>query len=68
MFAEQIGMPTALIVMSLFTQMLLDYVVSFSAVATTTFRVLLIGILAWAAGTIALRFVDTLMLRMTRRL
>ncbi|MDR5876019.1 mechanosensitive ion channel family protein [Vreelandella gomseomensis] len=68
MFAEQIGMPTALIVMSLFTQMLLDYVVSFSAVATTTFRVLLIGILAWGAGTIALRFVDTLMLRMTRRL
>lgn len=68
MFAEQIGMPTALIVMSLFTQMLLNYVVSFSAVATTTFRVLLIGILAWAAGTIAMRFVDTLMLRMTRRM
>lgn len=68
MFAEQIGTPAALIVMSLFTQMLLDYVVSFSAVATTTFRVLLIGILAWGAGTIALRFVDTLMLRMTRRL
>ncbi|GEN29170.1 hypothetical protein HVA01_28160 [Halovibrio variabilis] len=68
MFAGQIGMPAALIVMSLFTQMLLDYVVSFSAVATTTFRVLLIGILAWGAGTIALRFVDTLMLRMTRRL
>ncbi|QNI02154.1 mechanosensitive ion channel [Halomonas sp. SH5A2] len=68
MFAGQIGMPTALIVISLFTQMLLNYVVSFSAVATTTFRVLLIGILAWGAGTIALRFVDTLMLRMTRRL
>ncbi|MCA1773707.1 MAG: mechanosensitive ion channel family protein [Halomonas sp.] len=68
MFAGQIGMPAALIVISLFTQMLLDYVVSFSAVATTTFRVLLIGIFAWCAGTIALRFVDTLMLRMTRRL
>ncbi|MDQ7727843.1 mechanosensitive ion channel domain-containing protein [Halomonas sp. SpR8] len=68
MFAGQIGMPAALIVISLFTQMLLDYVVSFSAVATTTFRVLLIGILAWCAGSIALRFVDTLMLRMTRRL
>lgn len=68
MFVGQIGTPAALIVMSLFTQMLLNYVVSFSAVATTTFRVLLIGILAWAAGTIAMRFVDTLLLRMTRRM
>lgn len=67
-FASQIGMPAALIVMSLVTQVLLDYVVSFSAVATTTFRVLLISILAWGAGTIALRLVDTIMLRMTRRL
>ena len=67
-FASQIGMPAALIAMSLVTQGLLDYVVSFSAVATTTFRVLLISILAWGAGTIALRLVDTIMLRMTRRL
>ncbi|MFB9866932.1 mechanosensitive ion channel family protein [Vreelandella sulfidaeris] len=67
-FVSQIGMPTALIAMSIVTQMLLDYVVSFSAVATTTFRVLLISILAWGAGTIALRLVDTIMLRMTRRL
>lgn len=67
-FASQIGMPAALIAMSLVTQMFLDYVVSFSAVATTTFRVLLISILAWGAGTIALRLVDTIMLRMTRRL
>ena len=67
-FASQIGMPAALIAMSLVTQVLLDYVVSFSAVATTTFRVLLISILAWGAGTIALRLVDTIMLRMTRRL
>lgn len=67
-FASQIGMPAALITMSLITQMLLDYVVSFSAVATTTFRVLLISILAWGAGTIALRLVDIIMLRMTRRL
>jgi len=67
-FADQIGVPVALIVMSLVTQMLLDYVVSFSAVATTTFRVLLIAIMAWGAGTIALRLVDTIMLRMTRRL
>jgi small-conductance mechanosensitive channel len=67
-FASQIGMPTALIVMSLVTQMLLDYVVSFSAVATTTFRILLISILAWGAGTIALRLVDTIMLGTMRRL
>lgn len=62
-FADQIGVPMAMIVMSLVTQMLLDYVVSFSAIATTTFRVLLISIMAWGAGTIALRFVDTIMLR-----
>ena len=67
-FADQIGVPVALIVMALFTQALLDYVVSFSAVATTTFRVLLIAVMAWGAGTIALRLVDTIMLRMTRRL
>ena len=67
-FADQIGVPVAFIVVSLFTQMLLDYVVSLSAVATTTFRVLLIAIMAWGAGTIALRLVDTIMLRMTRRL
>lgn len=67
-FAARIKVPTALIVMSLVSQMLLDYVVSFSAVVTTSFRVLLIAILAWGAGTVALRLVDTLMLRMTRRL
>ncbi|WP_083025054.1 mechanosensitive ion channel family protein [Vreelandella lionensis] len=67
-FADQIGVPVAMIVMSLVTQMLLDYVVSFSAVATTTFRVLLISIMAWGAVTIALGVVDTIMLRMTRRL
>lgn len=67
-FASQIGMPGALIAMSLVTQMVLDYVVSFSAVATTTFRVLLISILAWGVGTVALRLVDTIMLRLTRRI
>jgi len=67
-FASQIGMPAALIAMSLVTQMVLDYVVSFSAVATTTFRVLLISIMAWGVGTIALRLVDTIMLRLTRRI
>nr|WP_298415875.1 mechanosensitive ion channel family protein [uncultured Halomonas sp.] len=67
-FVEQIRMPVVLVVMSLVTQMALDYVVSFSAAATTTFRVLLIAVLAWGGGAIALRLVDTLMLRMTRRL
>ncbi|NYS61641.1 mechanosensitive ion channel family protein [Vreelandella salicampi] len=67
-FADQIGVPMALVVVSLVTQTLLDYVVSFSAVATMTFRVVLISILAWGIGTIALRLVDTLMLGMTRRL
>ncbi|WP_245798095.1 mechanosensitive ion channel family protein [Chromohalobacter japonicus] len=67
-FAGRIKTPVALVVMSLVTQAVLDYVVSFSAVATTTFRVLLIVILAWGAGTVALRLVDTLMLRLTRRL
>lgn len=67
-FAGQIGVPMALVVVSLVTQTLLDYVVSFSAVVMTTFRVVLISILAWGIGTIALRLVDTLMLGMTRRL
>lgn len=66
-FISQVRGPMALIVMSLVTQVLLDYVVSFSAVATTSFRVLLIAILAWSGGTIALRLVDTIMLRMMRR-
>ncbi|MHB0776016.1 mechanosensitive ion channel family protein [Halomonas sp. WWR20] len=67
-FVGQIRGPMALVVMSLVTQVLLDYVVSFSAVATASFRVLLIAILAWGVGTIALRLVDTIMLRMMRRL
>ncbi|OLO04637.1 mechanosensitive ion channel family protein [Salinicola socius] len=67
-FAKQIRGPVALIVMSLLTQALLDYVVSFSAAATITLRVVLIAILAWGAGAVALRLVDTMMLKMTRRL
>ncbi|WP_353979713.1 mechanosensitive ion channel domain-containing protein [Salinicola endophyticus] len=67
-FAKQIRGPVALIVMSLLTQALLDYVVSFSAVATTTLRVVLIAILAWGIGAVGLRLVDTMMLKMTRRL
>ncbi|MCK0713615.1 mechanosensitive ion channel family protein [Chromohalobacter sarecensis] len=67
-FVGRIKVPVALVVISLATQAVLDYVVSFSAVATTSFRVLLIIILAWSGGTIALRLVDTLMLQVTRRL
>ncbi|WP_110688913.1 mechanosensitive ion channel family protein [Salinicola endophyticus] len=67
-FAKQIRGPVALIVMSLLTQALLDYVVSFSAVATITLRVVLIAILAWGIGAVGLRLVDTMMLKMTRRL
>ncbi|QJQ95131.1 MULTISPECIES: mechanosensitive ion channel family protein [Halomonadaceae] len=67
-FASRIRGPMALLVMSLVAQVLLDYVVSFTAVATTFIRVLLITIMAWGGGTIALRLVDTIMLRMMRRL
>ncbi|MGM8850971.1 mechanosensitive ion channel family protein [Salinicola halophyticus] len=67
-FAKQIRGPVALIVMSLLTQALLDYVVSFSAAATITLRVVLIAILAWGTGAVGLRLVDTMMLKMTRRL
>ncbi|WP_110686662.1 mechanosensitive ion channel domain-containing protein [Salinicola aestuarinus] len=67
-FAGQVRVPLALIAMSLTTQTLLDYVVSFSAAATTTLRVILMGVLAWGIGTIALRVVDAVMLKMMRRL
>ncbi|MCK2041331.1 mechanosensitive ion channel family protein [Chromohalobacter sp. TMW 2.2308] len=67
-FVGRIKTPVALVVMSLVTQTVLDYVVSFSAVATTSFRVLLIVILAWGGCTIALRLVDTFMLQITRHL
>ncbi|WP_089795884.1 mechanosensitive ion channel family protein [Halomonas korlensis] len=67
-FVSQIKVSMALVVMSLVAQSLLDYAVSFSAVATTFFHILLITIMAWGVGTIALRLVDTFMLKMTRRL
>ncbi len=67
-FTDRIRGPLAFIVMSLATQMLLSYVVSFSAVITTSLRVVLIVVLGWAAGIIALRLVDTIMVRMMRRL
>ncbi|MDT8880541.1 mechanosensitive ion channel family protein [Halomonas saccharevitans] len=67
-FAQMIRLPLAFIVMSLLTQWLLDYVVSFSGLVTAIFRGLLVIIMAWGVGLIALRLVDTLLIRMTRRL
>ncbi|MFQ3786462.1 mechanosensitive ion channel family protein [Halomonas sp. A29] len=67
-FAGKIGGPMALLVMAFVAQALLDYVVSFSAVATSFIRVLLIILIAWGVGTIALRLVDTLLLKVTRRI
>lgn len=67
-FASRIRSPMALLVMAFVAQILLDYVVSFTAVATTFIRVLLITLIAWGVGTIALRLVDTLLLKVTRRM
>lgn len=67
-FAGQIKMPMAFVAMTLVAQTLLNYVVSFSAVATTSFRIILITILAWGVGMIALRFVDVILLELKRRL
>ncbi len=67
-FAGRIGGAMALLVMAFVAQALLDYVVSFTAMATTFIRVLLIIIVAWGVGTIALRLVDTILLRVTRRI
>ncbi|MGQ4878528.1 mechanosensitive ion channel family protein [Billgrantia sp. LNSP4103-1] len=67
-FAGKIGGPVALLAMAFVARALLDYVVSFSAVATTFIRVLLILLIAWGVGTIALRLVDTILLKVTRRI
>ncbi|MBB3230134.1 mechanosensitive ion channel family protein [Halomonas stenophila] len=67
-FAGRIGIPMALLVMAFTAQVLLDYVVSFTAVATTFIRVLLMLLIAWGVGTIALRLVDTILLKVTRRI
>lgn len=67
-FTDEIRLPMALVVMTLVAQALLDYVVSFSAVATTSFRILLIAILAWGMAVIALRFVDVVLLKIKRHL
>lgn len=66
-YASQIKVPVALVVMTIVAQFLLNYVVSFSAVATTSFRILLITITAWGVGLIALRFVDVILLNVKRR-
>nr|WP_163500862.1 mechanosensitive ion channel domain-containing protein [Halomonas socia] len=67
-FAGRIRGPMALLVMAIVAQAVLDYVVSFTAVATTFIRILLIILIAWGVGTIALRLVDTLLLKVTRRI
>jgi small-conductance mechanosensitive channel len=67
-FTGNIRVPLSFIAMSLMAQFLLDYVVSFSGAATTSFRVLLIIIFAWGVGLVALRLLDTFLLRMTRRM
>ncbi|PAU76139.1 mechanosensitive ion channel family protein [Halomonas salipaludis] len=67
-FTGRIRVPMALLVMAFVAQAVLDYVVSFTAVATTFMRVLLIILIAWGVGTIALRLVDTLLLKVTRRI
>ncbi|MCE9665651.1 mechanosensitive ion channel family protein [Halomonas sp. M5N1S17] len=67
-FASRIRGPMALLVMAFVAQALLDYVVSFTAVATTFIRILLIILIAWGVGTVALRLVDTLLLKVTRRM
>ncbi|MGM0983368.1 MAG: mechanosensitive ion channel family protein [Pseudomonadota bacterium] len=67
-FAQMIRLPLAFIAMALLAQWLLDYVVSFSGLISATLRVLLVIVMAWGVGLIAVRLVDTLLLRMTRRL
>jgi small-conductance mechanosensitive channel len=67
-FASRIQGPMALLVMAFVARALLNYVVSFTAVATTFIHVLLILLIAWGAGTIALRLVDTILLKVTRRI
>lgn len=67
-FAGQIKVPVALVAMMLLAQVLFNHVVSFSAVATTTFRILLVSIMAWGVGMIGLRFVDVILLNVKRRL
>ncbi|MCM2130065.1 mechanosensitive ion channel family protein [Larsenimonas rhizosphaerae] len=67
-FVIQIQGPVAMIVVALVTQMLIEYVVSFSAIFATTLRVALITVMAWSAGAIALTLVDTFMLHLTRHM
>ncbi|MBZ0329703.1 mechanosensitive ion channel family protein [Halomonas sp. ANAO-440] len=67
-FASRIRGPMAFLIMAFVAQSLLDYVVSFTAVATTFIRILLIIMIAWGVGTIALRLVDTILLKVTRRM
>lgn len=67
-FIGNVQAPMAFISMSLAAQLLLDYVVSFPGAFASSFRVLLVIFLAWGIGLVALRLLDTFLLRMTRRL
>ncbi|MDI5892353.1 mechanosensitive ion channel family protein [Halomonas rhizosphaerae] len=66
-FAQMIRLPMAFIVMALHAQWLLDYVVAFSGVVTAPLQVVLIIIMAWGVGLIAVRLVDAFLIRMSRR-
>ncbi len=67
-FTGGIQVPMAFIAMAFVARMLLDYVISFSGAVTTSLRVLLIIIMAWGVGLVALRLLDTFLLKMTQRL
>ncbi|WP_445156787.1 mechanosensitive ion channel family protein [Halomonas sp. E14] len=66
-FTGRIRGPMALLIMAFVAQTLLDYVVSFTAMATTFISVMLIALIAWSVASIALRLVDTFLLKVTRR-
>ncbi len=67
-FIGNVQLPLAFVAMSLVAQLLLDYVVSFPGMFASSFRVLLVIFLAWGIGLVALRLLDTFLLRMTERL
>ena len=67
-FTGMVRVPMALIAMAFVAHALLDYVVAFTAVANTFIRILLVVLIAWGVGPIALRVVDTILLKVTRRI
>ncbi|MBB3139901.1 mechanosensitive ion channel family protein [Halomonas organivorans] len=67
-FTGRIQTPMAFIAMAFVARLLLDSVVSFSGVVTTTLRILLIIIMAWGVGMVAVRLLDAFLMKMTQRL